>query len=109
MAKWTDEQIDALLAERPGWTRKDGKWLVRKFRFPQFMKGIEFVQQTAMTAEALNHHPMIAIEYKVVTISVTTWSEGGITDLDFELIDRCDRLYAAMVGPQSPGGSGGSG
>ncbi|PYI54487.1 4a-hydroxytetrahydrobiopterin dehydratase [Paenibacillus flagellatus] len=98
MAKLPDERIQELLGDRPGWTRKDAKWLVKKYRFPQFMKGIEFVQQTAMTAEALNHHPMIAIEYKVVTISVTSWSEGGITPLDFELIDRCDRLYNAMCG-----------
>lgn len=100
MAKLTDEHIQELLATRPGWTRKDGKWLVKKYRFPQYMKGIEFVQQTAMTAEALNHHPMIAIEYRLVTISVTTWSEGGITKLDFELIDRCDRLYVSMCGSE---------
>ncbi|RKN86723.1 4a-hydroxytetrahydrobiopterin dehydratase [Paenibacillus ginsengarvi] len=98
MTKLTDEQIQELLHVRQGWTRKDSKWLVKKYRFQQFMKGIEFVQQTAMTAEALNHHPMIAIEYKVVTISVTTWSEGGITALDFELIDRCDRLFQTMCG-----------
>jgi 4a-hydroxytetrahydrobiopterin dehydratase len=96
VAKLGDEQVQEQLTTRPGWTRKDNKWLVRKYRFQQFMKGIEFVQQTAMTAEALNHHPMITIEYKVVTISVTTWSEGGITMLDFELIDRCDRLFASM-------------
>ncbi|MEF3303881.1 4a-hydroxytetrahydrobiopterin dehydratase [Paenibacillus sp. GYB003] len=99
MAKMTEEQIQEQLAGRPGWTRKDAKWLVKKYRFPQYMKGIEFVQHTAMTAEALNHHPMIAIEYKMVTISVTTWSEGGITPLDFELMDRCDRLYGSMCGP----------
>jgi 4a-hydroxytetrahydrobiopterin dehydratase len=98
MAKLTEERIQELLETRQGWTRKDGKWLVKKFRFPLYMKGIEFVQQTAMTAEALNHHPMIAIEYKVVTISVTTWSEGGITALDFELIDRCDKLHGSMCG-----------
>lgn len=98
MTKLNDEQIQEQLSTRPGWTRKDGKWLVKKYRFPQFMKGIEFVQQTAMSAEALNHHPMIAIEYKVVTISVTTWSAGGITMLDFELIDRCDRLFSSMCG-----------
>lgn len=98
MAKMTEEQIMERLNGCQGWARKDGKWLVKKYRFPQYMKGIEFVQQTAMSAEALNHHPMIAIEYKVVTISVTTWSEGGITPLDFELMDRCDRLYANMCG-----------
>ncbi|MFB9750076.1 4a-hydroxytetrahydrobiopterin dehydratase [Paenibacillus hodogayensis] len=94
----TDDQIQERLNARPGWTLKDDKWLVKKYRFPQYMKGIEFVQQTAMSAEALNHHPMISIEYRLVTISVTTWSEGGITALDFELTDRCDRLYGAMCG-----------
>ncbi|MBD2861902.1 4a-hydroxytetrahydrobiopterin dehydratase [Paenibacillus oceani] len=98
MSRLTDEHIQELLATRTGWTRKDVKWLIKKYRFPQFMKGIEFVQQTAMIAEALNHHPMITIEYKVVTLSVTTWSEGGITQLDIELIDRCDRLFGSMCG-----------
>lgn len=100
MAKMSERDIQEKLEARPGWTRKDDKWLVKKYRFPQYMKGIEFVQQTAMSAEALNHHPMIAIEYRLVTLSVTTWSEGGITALDFELIDRCDRLYASLCGSE---------
>lgn len=100
MSKLTDEQVESFLSARTGWSRKDTKWLVKKYRFPQFMKGIEFVQQTAMIAEALNHHPMITIEYRVVTLSVTSWSAGGITARDLDLIDHCDRLYVSMCGAE---------
>ena len=89
-----DPEIEKRLERFSGWVRTDGKWLAKKYRFRQFMDGISFVRAVAETAERLNHHPMIAIDYKVVTLRVTTWSAGGITELDFKLMELCDRLYA---------------
>lgn len=92
--RMADADVEEKLKMYPGWQRKDEKWLARKYRFPQYLEGIEFVRQAALAAEAMDHHPMISIDYKLVTVSVSTWSAGGISELDFELMKRCDELYA---------------
>ncbi|WP_127579705.1 4a-hydroxytetrahydrobiopterin dehydratase [Paenibacillus koleovorans] len=96
MSKLSEEQVQERLAQGtyPGWQRKDEKWLTKKYRVREFLDGIEFVRQVALAAEELNHHPMIAIDYKLVTLSVTSWSAGGITELDFELMAKCDSLFS---------------
>jgi 4a-hydroxytetrahydrobiopterin dehydratase len=93
MDRLQDDELLKQLELFPGWERKDQKWLVKKFRFQAYMDGIFFVTAVAQAAESMQHHPMIAIDYKLVTLSVTTWSAGGITSLDFKLMEQCDNLY----------------
>jgi 4a-hydroxytetrahydrobiopterin dehydratase len=40
----------------------------------------------------MNHHPDLAISWNTVTVTITTHSEGGLTDNDFELAKRIDPL-----------------
>ena len=41
-------------------------------------------------AESANHHPDIAISWKTVEVTLTTHSEGGVTDKDFALAEAID-------------------
>jgi 4a-hydroxytetrahydrobiopterin dehydratase len=91
--KLSEQEIEFQLSTLPGWKRKDEKWIEKKFRFKQFLEGIAFVNQVADLSERLVHHPMIAIDYKMVTMRLTTWNEGGLTDLDFALVREIDGLY----------------
>jgi 4a-hydroxytetrahydrobiopterin dehydratase len=43
-------------------------------------------------AEEMNHHPDLEISWKTVTVTITTHSEGGLTEGDFELAGRIDAL-----------------
>ncbi|NHN32003.1 4a-hydroxytetrahydrobiopterin dehydratase [Paenibacillus agricola] len=84
MAKLSEEALIEQLEQRAGWTREEGKWIVKKYRFAQFLDGIAFVQEVGRIAEEeLDHHPMIAIDYKMVTLRLTSWHAGGLTELDF--------------------------
>jgi len=47
-----------------------------------FAEAIAFVSRIAARAESLNHHPDLAVHYRVVTLSLSTHSEGGITEKD---------------------------
>lgn len=67
----------------PGW-RLEGDALVRQFTFDGFPAAVAFVGRLVPGAEAADHHPDITINYKRVTLSYTTHSEGGLTELDFE-------------------------
>ena len=40
----------------------------------------------------MNHHPDLEISWKTVTVTITTHSEGGLTDSDFALARRIDAL-----------------
>ena len=40
----------------------------------------------------MNHHPDLAISWNTVTVTLSTHSEGGITENDFELASRIDSL-----------------
>lgn len=95
--KLSVEQINARLEEVPSWTTEDHKWIVRKYRFAQFLQSIQFVNDVARLAEANNHHPMIAVDYRMVTLRFTSWSAGGLTELDFSTAKQIDLAYPAYL------------
>ena len=57
-------------------------------------EAIAFVDRLAPEAEAADHHPDILINYKRVTLTYSTHSEGGLTDKDFAGAAAADRLVS---------------
>jgi len=95
--KLAEEQIADRLRQLGTWERTDEKWIVRKYRFPSFPAAIAFVNRVAETAEAMNHHPMISIDYRMVGLRLTTWHAGGLTELDFRSAETYDKIYGEMA------------
>lgn len=87
----TDEQIQAELSRATGWELQDGA-ISRTFQFPDFTTAMAFVNRVAELAEALNHHPDILITYNTVKLSVFTHSEGGLTEKDFQLARKVNKI-----------------
>lgn len=83
MALLNDAEISKRLAAISGWTR-DGDAIVKHYEFASFVQAIEFVRKVADQAEAARHHPDIAVHYKEVVLTLSTHSEGGITEKDIE-------------------------
>ena len=81
MAILEDSEIARRLGGLPGWTR-EGDAIVKRYEFPSFAEAIAFVSRVAARAESQNHHPDFAIHYRVVTLTLSTHSEGGITEKD---------------------------
>jgi 4a-hydroxytetrahydrobiopterin dehydratase len=77
-----------------GWEEIDGA-LQQTFELPSFRDAIAFVGRVADLAEAEDHHPDIAIDYRKVTLRWSTHSAGGITDRDHALADASARLASA--------------
>jgi len=86
----TDEEIAAAVSILTGWSLDEGK-LTRKYLFPSFPDAIAFVNKVAAIAERMNHHPFISVDYRRVTLKLTTWHSGGITKLDIESASAYDR------------------
>ena len=51
-----------------------------------------FLVRVAFLAEAADHHPNIMNSYSRVTLSLSTHSEGGLTDKDFSLANQINAL-----------------
>jgi 4a-hydroxytetrahydrobiopterin dehydratase len=95
MAALNNEAIQEGLAKMPGWSYQ-GNNLRKKYTFKSFLPGIEFVNKIAQAAESANHHPDITINYNVVGISLSTHSEGGVTEKDFALASQIDQIRSAL-------------
>jgi 4a-hydroxytetrahydrobiopterin dehydratase len=91
MAVLTDDEIDRRLGDAEGWER-DGDALRKEFKFDDFKGSVDFVNRLTPVAEEMNHHPDLSISWNTVTVSLSTHSEGGITENDFELASRIDPL-----------------
>mgnify|MGYP006418685693 FL=1 len=91
----SDEQLEQFLIELAEWRIKDEK-LFRVLLFKDFNKAIEFMNQVAITAEAMDHHPEWSNVYNKVEICLVTHSEGGITQLDIDLAREIDSHFSAF-------------
>jgi 4a-hydroxytetrahydrobiopterin dehydratase len=79
------------LATIPNWQLSDGK-IVRTFQFKDFPAAIKFVEIVAGLSEQAWHHPDIDIRWNKVTLTLTTHNAGGLTEKDFTLARRFDKL-----------------
>lgn len=89
MAVLSDQDVQARLGGLEGWER-DGDAIVRQFEFKDFVGSVDFVNRITPLAEAMNHHPDLAISWNKVTVMLSTHSEGGLTENDFELASKID-------------------
>jgi 4a-hydroxytetrahydrobiopterin dehydratase len=94
MARLSDGEIEERL-EGGNWLREDDA-LVRNFELSGFTAAMELANAVADAANAANHHPDILVhDYKHVRLTISTHSEGGITENDFALARTIDGLDAA--------------
>jgi 4a-hydroxytetrahydrobiopterin dehydratase len=85
----TEDQICERIDRLPGWERSGGQ--IRKtYTFATFADGMAFANRVAATAEALDHHPDMLIQYRQVTLMLSSHDAGGLTERDFRLARRID-------------------
>ena len=89
MAVLNDDEIRERLGDLEGWERA-GDSLRKEFKLDDFKGSVDFVNRITPPAEEMNHHPDLTISWNTVTVSLSTHSEGGITDNDFALAERID-------------------
>ena len=91
MPKLSRGEIDQRIKGLDGWTL-DGDAIRKQYTFATFPDAIAFVNRLAPEAEAADHHPDILVNYKRVTLTYSTHSEGGLTVKDFAGAAAADRL-----------------
>ena len=91
MAVLTDEEIARRLAGLSGWER-DGDAIKKRFKLEDFQASVDFVNRLTPAAEEMNHHPDLAISWNTVDCTLSTHSQGGLTESDFELAQQIDSV-----------------
>jgi len=85
-------EIDNRLSGLPGWNYKD-KHIGKLFELSNFREALDFVNKIGEEAENMNHHPDIFIHsWNKVKITISTHSEGGVTEKDFLLAKQIERI-----------------
>ena len=87
----TDAEIEEGLKGLQGWERK-GNEIVKVYKNKSFVDSLGFVNKVAILAEKADHHPDILIQYRNVTLTLSTHSKGGLTEKDFNLAREIDAL-----------------
>ena len=87
----SDVEIQRALGQLPGWSRR-GDMISKTYQFKTFPDGIAFVRRVADAAEEADHHPDIDIRYTKVTISLSTHTANGVTQMDLDLAGRIEKM-----------------
>ena len=67
--------------------------LNRSFKFKNFIEAWGFMNQVALIAEKMNHHPDWSNVYNQVTISLSTHDKGNtVTEQDIQLAEKINQL-----------------
>ncbi len=91
MALLDDAEVRRRL-EGSAW-RLEGGALVRDLEFDDFRRAIAYVDRVADLAEEAGHHPDILVHgYKHVRLTLSTHSEGGVTEHDVALAPALEDL-----------------
>src|SRR5262245_6659443 len=88
------DHAGTLLASVPGWELTEGGQRIRKkWLAKNFTAAIEFFNNVAAVAEAERHHPDLHLEgYRNVTVEIWTHAIDGLSENDFILAAKIDRL-----------------
>jgi 4a-hydroxytetrahydrobiopterin dehydratase len=96
MAKLDEAGIQQALRQRQAWIR-DGQAIRRQFTLGSFADAMAFLVRVGFDAEAADHHPDILVNYKRVTLTFSTHSDGGLTQKDFDGAAKADAVAAAFT------------
>jgi 4a-hydroxytetrahydrobiopterin dehydratase len=87
-----DEEIDRLKAQLDDWEVVDGHHLRKGLSFPDFAAALAYVNRVGTLAEAEGHHPDLHLSWGAVGIELWTHKIDGLTESDFILAAKIDRL-----------------
>ena len=88
----SDGDIQDKLGGLDGWERIDNQ-ITKLFKLKNYIESVGFVNKVALLAERANHHPDIILQYNKVTITLTTHSDGGITEKDIDLAREIEGVF----------------
>ncbi|MEE8452729.1 MAG: 4a-hydroxytetrahydrobiopterin dehydratase [Thermoguttaceae bacterium] len=102
LEKYSLDEARDQLQTLAGWRlTHDGLRIRRDWRVRNFLGGIDFFAKVAELAESEGHHPDLHLEsYRHVWIELWTHAIGGLSQSDFILAAKIDRLPVRVARSQ---------
>jgi len=86
-------ELESLKSQVPGWDVVNEHHLHKLYKFADFKTALDFVNRAGAIAEEQGHHPDILLEWGKVEITVYTHKIDGLTESDFILAAKIDRVF----------------
>lgn len=93
--KLTEDEIKLNLSKIANW-KIEGNKLHKLYKFKTFNQAFRFMTGVAMVCEKMNHHPEWSNVYGNVDVKLTTHRVAGLTELDFELAEKMDKISSQL-------------
>ncbi|MCB9809887.1 4a-hydroxytetrahydrobiopterin dehydratase [Candidatus Peribacteria bacterium] len=85
--------LTPFLTQYPAWQARK-QMLLRRYTFDDYLTGLDFLNDVASLAEDLGHHPDMLLQYRTVSLSLTTHEDGPqVTEDDVRLAMAIEQLY----------------
>ena len=92
MSLLNKEEINQSLTNLDDWLLEENQ-IAKRFQLKDFEEALTFVNKVGALAEEMDHHPDIFIHsWNKVKITISTHSEGGITQKDFQLAEKIEGI-----------------
>ena len=92
MSLLNKEQIEENLQGSNNWFITE-KFIKKKLKFNSYMDSIKFINEVAVKAEELNHHPDMIVGWCEIEISFMSHDKGGVT---FDCIDMAKFVESVL-------------
>jgi 4a-hydroxytetrahydrobiopterin dehydratase len=86
--------LEMLVTQIPGWKVVNEHHLEKSYTFPDFAQALAYVNKVGAMAEEQGHHPDLLLGWGKVVVTTWTHKIDGLTESDFVLAAKCDRLYS---------------
>lgn len=87
-------ELESFVARVEGWQVIEGHHIEKTLRFDDFAQALAFVNQVGAVAEEQGHHPDISFTWGRAKVQIWTHKIDGLTESDFVLAAKIDRLSA---------------
>ena len=97
--KLSNAEIQTRLEAVPGWVlSQDGLSITRNLVFSGFAEAMGFMAEAALHAEKMDHHPEWTNVWRKLSVTLTTHSAKGLTELDFILAKAMNEIAKKRQG-----------
>jgi len=86
------DELNSFAAQLLGWEVVTQHHLRKRFEFKNFRESLDFVNRVGELAEDQGHHPDICFGWGKAEITIWTHKIDGLTESDFVLAAKIDRL-----------------
>ena len=92
LAVLNENEIKLKLSRLSEWNYSKNQ-IGKEYQLKDFAEALSFVNKVGSFAEEMGHHPDILMHsWNKVKITVSTHSESGITEKDFQLAEKIDSI-----------------